>query len=99
MSEDKIKRRRFLADILFAGGALSAAALLARAAIPQKPDPQPAGAVVCPSPVATPQLGGEPSPPQPDPASIRGDFKVPQPVTPTLLVGGQAKLPVRKPKK
>ncbi|MCA9794125.1 MAG: hypothetical protein KC910_20090, partial [Candidatus Eremiobacteraeota bacterium] len=37
MSEDKIKRRRFLADILFAGGGLTAAAFLAKAQFGQKP--------------------------------------------------------------
>jgi hypothetical protein len=34
MSEDKIQRRRFLADVLFAAGALSAAALVAKGMTP-----------------------------------------------------------------
>jgi len=40
MSEEKIKRRRFLADILFAGGAISAAALLAKSTLSGEAAPQ-----------------------------------------------------------
>ncbi len=73
MSEEKIKRRRFLADILFAGGAISAAALVAKAtqatanpgpvaqnSTPPGPPTPPATPAVTPS-VKTPpepQLGG-----------------------------------------
>ena len=40
MGEDKLKRRRFLADLLFAGGALTAAALVADQALRAKrPEP------------------------------------------------------------
>lgn len=81
MSGDKIKRRRFLADLLFAGGAVTAAALLAQAGeAERKPSPSPTpqktqcpvqldGDVSLPaSPHAKPPepaLGGKPMPPQP----------------------------------
>lgn len=64
MSEDKIKRRRFLADILFAGGAISAAALLAKATQ--------MGA--SPAPVTPPA----PPAPQPPPVPLDGDAEIPQ---------------------
>lgn len=51
MSQDKIQRRRFLADILFAGGALSAAALAAKAWNQPK---------VSPLPTSTPLAQGTP---------------------------------------
>ena len=53
MSQDKIQRRRFLADLLFAGGALSAAALAAKAALSS------------PQPEATPRVEGDLTAPSP----------------------------------
>lgn len=88
MSEDKIKRRRFLADILFAGGAVSAAALLARAALPPKPEPQVAGKMMCPTP-----------PQQPATPMVRGEAVLPQSTTPTpvphddTVLGGKVQMP------
>ena len=65
MSDDRLKRRRFLADVLFAGGAVAGAGLLSRWAVAQKP-------TTTPSPAPTPNqpLGGEPMPP-----AVKGDVK------------------------
>ena len=92
MSGDKIKRRRFLADLLFAGGAVSAAALLAQAGdAERKPSPSP-------TPQRTsspPQLDGDvalpasPSPSTPEPA-LGGKPMAPQP-----MVKGEARAPQR----
>ena len=57
MSEDKLKRRRFLADLLFAGGAISGVALLAKVTRngTQTPtEPQIAGKVAIPQTPAPP---------------------------------------------
>lgn len=53
MSQEKLKRRQFLADALFAGGALGAAALAARylGNTPPEPEPKVMGKV---APVTTP---------------------------------------------
>lgn len=57
MSESRIKRRRFLADALFAGGALGAAALGARLfSQPKEPEP------VC---IKTPEVRPTPDAPMP----------------------------------
>ena len=54
MGDERIKRRRFLADLLFAGGALTAAALAARVySASPPPEPQVQGGTTCPSPVPT----------------------------------------------
>ena len=76
MSNDKIKRRRFLADILFAGGAISAAALLAKVSQTPAPPIQTPTPACSQSPVATPeiQLDGEVAMPQALPS------KTPEPV-------------------
>lgn len=97
MSGDKIKRRRFLADLLFAGGAVTAAALLAQAGeAERKPSPSPTPQKTqCP-----PQLDGDvaipasPSPQAkpPEPA-LGGKPMAPQP----MLKGEPA--PPRQPKK
>ncbi len=95
MSGDKIKRRRFLADLLFAGGAVTAAALLAQAGdAEKKPSPSPTPQKTqCP-----PQLDGDvaiptsPSPKPPEPV-LGGKPMAPQP-----MVKGEARPPV-KPKK
>lgn len=71
-SPSKRSRRRFLADLLFVGGGLSAAALLAKSkfggeALP--PEPVTAGAVAPPlpeQPQEHPPMPGEPMPVQPD---------------------------------
>lgn len=77
MSEDKLKRRRFLADILFAGGALTAAALLTSEVLAKNPQISPTpGGTKSPSPTPQnptgkstakppdPHLGGAPMPPR-----------------------------------
>jgi len=52
MGEDRIKRRRFLADLLFAGGALTAAALAARAIAAYPPaEPLVMGSSAQPEPI------------------------------------------------
>ena len=94
MSEDKIKRRRFLADILFAGGAISAAALLAKATqMGGRPEPAPPGSVVAPA--------SPPAPPSPPPDNrLDGDFVAPQvQVTPPPepVLGGKPVAPQPRP--
>ncbi|MCA9794127.1 MAG: hypothetical protein KC910_20100 [Candidatus Eremiobacteraeota bacterium] len=75
MSEDKIKRRRFLADVLFAGGGLTAAAFLAKAGLDrQQPDPTVAGDIAPPQPANTPV--DSPTCSDPD---IEGDVAQPMP--------------------
>lgn len=95
MSEDKIKRRRFLADILFAGGAISAAALLARATqsgSQATPEPQVMGGTTMPPPdcASTPEavLGGKPTMPTPD-IQVKGEMALPTP----RIVEGESRLP------
>lgn len=98
MSEDKIKRRRFLADLLFAGGAISAAALLARATQGQSQT------VATPSPVNTPCVKNPQAPPPspqidgdvaiPEPA-LGGKVAAPQPVRPQIK--GDVAIPQRPP--
>lgn len=58
MSQEKLKRRQFLADALFAGGALGAAALAARYLSNTPPEPEPkvmgkVAPVITPTPVST----------------------------------------------
>ena len=65
MSEKKLQRRKFLADLLFAGGGLTAAALIARVSHGGEPEPIP------PEPVVV----GTPAPPEPVP----GQMVVPEP--------------------
>ena len=96
MSGDKIKRRRFLADLLFAGGAVSAAALLAQAGdAERKPSPSPTpqktqcppqldGDVAIP---ASPNPSSSPTPPEP----VLGG----KPMAPQPMVKGEAKMPQR----
>ncbi|MCA9794126.1 MAG: hypothetical protein KC910_20095 [Candidatus Eremiobacteraeota bacterium] len=99
MSEDKIKRRRFLADILFAGGGLTAAAFLAKAQFGQ-PDPPPTDP---PEALATPECAhtpepdirakGEVAPPEPLPPepAMPGKMKAPEPVE--LQLDGEVEMP------
>lgn len=72
MSEDRLKRRRFLADMLFAGSAVAGAGLVSRWAMAQKPDPTPSHT---PTP---PQPAGEPLPPR-----SKGDVACPPLATPS----------------
>ena len=68
MSHQRKSRRRFLADLLFAGGVVSAAALLARQTGQSLQPPEPAvpGGIRPPQPHEDPiQLDGEVSCPQP----------------------------------
>jgi hypothetical protein len=86
MSEDKMKRRRFLADILFAGGAISAAALLAKAS----QSTAPAGPTATPV-VANPTYQADPADPHLD-----GEVALPQvqtPKTPEPVLGGKVQAP------
>lgn len=63
MSEpDQRKRRQFLADALFAGGGLAAAALLARSFVPAEPTVAQATSTPSPTPTATKTT----CPPQPN---------------------------------
>lgn len=89
---NKKSRRRFLADLLFLGGGVTAAALVAKNQIsPWKDSPPMAGSVMLappepqPSPDLSPQsppMPGEPMPPQnprscdPDP-NVDGDYSLP----------------------
>ena len=86
MSSDKMKRRRFLADLLFAGGAVTAAALLAQAGAAEKKPATPSPSPTCsqrdgdvampisPSPrPPEPALGGKPTAPM-----VKGEVSVPQ---------------------
>lgn len=82
MSEDKIKRRRFLADILFAGGGLTAAAFLAKAQFGQAPPTEPPQTCETPSTCPSPDIDGNAVPPtEPHPA---GAVAPPQPEEPQL---------------
>lgn len=68
MSQERKSRRRFLADLLFAGGVVSAAALLARQTGQSLKPPEPAvpGGIRPPQPTDDPiQLDGEVSCPKP----------------------------------
>ncbi|MFN8610417.1 MAG: hypothetical protein U0931_22960 [Vulcanimicrobiota bacterium] len=97
MSGDKVNRRRFLADLLFAGGALTAAALLAQTGEAEKK----------PSPTATPKATGTPT------EKLDGDVALPasptpkppepplggKPMAPAPMVKGEVSVPRRQPKK
>lgn len=104
MSEDKIKRRRFLADVLFAGGGLTAAAFLAKAGFERSQPDQLPGAVAVPNDGQTPtceqtpsctptpddpSLGGEPMPPEPP---MPGQMALPQP-PPEVIPDGDVAAP------
>jgi len=54
MSEDRRTRRRFLADMLFAGGAVTAASVLGYGATHTGEQPQPEQPVAAPATPATP---------------------------------------------
>lgn len=91
--KNKKTRRRFLADMLFLGGGVTAAALLAktRFAGPGEIPPDVAGAMEMPSdlnptpcstPGENPPMPGEPMPPQikgeSAPPAYDGDFEIPE---------------------
>lgn len=99
MSGDKINRRRFLADLLFAGGAVTAAALLAQTGdAEKKPSPSPTPKATCKSPEGI-QLDGDvtmpasPTPKPPEP--VLGG----KPMAPSPMVKGEVAVPIQKPKK
>lgn len=80
MSEDRLKRRRFLADALFAGSAVLGAGMLSRWAVAQKPD-EPKKS---PSPTPSPIMRGEPQAPR-----VKGD--VAPACSPSPAPGGKPK--------
>ncbi|GMU53387.1 MAG: hypothetical protein AMXMBFR33_25330 [Candidatus Xenobia bacterium] len=85
MSGDKLKRRQFLADALFAGGALGAAALAARylGNTPPEPEPKVMGKVApVNTPTPTPVSTCEPVEPNVDGGArplVPGQVMAPQP--------------------
>lgn len=89
-----MNRRRFLADLLFAGGALSAAALLAQSARQQghtpaaSPTPQ-----VANTPSAHPTPEERPLPGEPEP-HVKGEVAVPR----EPVLGGKPAMPHPEPK-
>lgn len=92
MTDGRIKRRRFLADILFAGGALSAAALLAQVS-QAEPTPSPNPAPATQTPAATPKPSRTPE------FQLDGDVALPPPkpkVAPEPTVRGRVVLPQRQ---
>lgn len=96
MSEDKRSRRRFLADLLFAGGALSAAALAAKSrmtspkpiasATPAQASPTPAQVSPTPQVQITPPVINGPEPPTPG-------LVAPPIATPEPVLGGKPAAP------
>lgn len=91
MSDDKIKRRRFLADLLFAGGAVSAAALLAKVTQTKGQTTVATGSPL-PTPACTSTPAGT-STPQP-PVQLDGDVAVPQKPVPEPRLGGAVAPPM-----
>lgn len=93
MSQEKFRRRRFLADLLFAGGALSAAALVARIAR-QQAEPRPP----LPGEPIAPQTPTSPNTPGPDPG-LDGDVGPPDSIrsTPEPMLGGKPAAPRPEP--
>lgn len=88
MSEKKLKRRKFLADFLFAGGTLTAAAFLAKVSLedePPRPEktPEPQQCLKTPEP---PPLDGAVEPPM-----VKGD--VAEPVPPHRPMPGEMAIP------
>lgn len=73
MSDERLKRRRFLADVLFAGSAVAGAGLLSRWAVAQKPPETPK----TPSPTPSPSVRGEPQ------VRPKGDYACPPSSSPT----------------
>lgn len=91
MSDSKLGRRRFLADLMFAGGALTAAALLAKVAGSAPPvggSPTPA----CASPTPAPGADGNVAMPM-----VKGEAVAPV-VRPEPAVPGRMAVPVHKPR-
>lgn len=103
MTEKKQQRtrRRFLADLLFVGGGVTAASLVAKNALwDSNPGPVAAGEMAMPQelaatpcPLPTPET--PPMPGAPVPIETKGDFSAPQPDQPTVK-GGYSP-PVRPP--
>lgn len=87
MSEDKTRRRRFLADLLFAGGGLTAAALLAK--VGRRPVGQPNPDGLTATPAASPSIHECPETP-----ALETREPIPGPGDQgTIKVGGMVKLP------
>ena len=109
--KNKRTRRRFLADMLFLGGGVTAAALIARSQLGSQPvEPQVAGdmevpiadATPCPAPTQTPDcpppMPGEPvmvPPPVEDP-NIAGEVMMPPPENTPAVKGDVAAPPPPK---
>jgi len=81
----RIQRRRFLADLLFAGGAVSLASMLAQAGRDSsqvQSEPEPSGSRELPdgevSPPKEPPLAGKPAPPRVE-KNLRGRYASPRP--------------------
>lgn len=99
MSQGERTRRRFMADLLFLGGALSVGAFLSQTEA-QGPDPAASATPhLAPTPdggptVAPPPLGGEPMPPQ-----AKGDVVAPgaQPSCAPAIEGESKPPEIRKP--
>lgn len=101
MKPERLQRRRFLADLLFVGGALTAAALGARLGDSPAPEPQspvPTGTPVAPAPARTPapepQIDGGMMLPQRTP-------EIPQRVTPAtpaddMKLDGEVAVPIQR---
>jgi hypothetical protein len=88
MSDDKKTRRRFMADMLFAGGAVTAASVLGYVATHWKPRPeqQPVGAMVPCTPQPSPAVAPTPVEPEmlPDGDMIAPEKRVQTTCTPSV---------------
>ena len=87
MSGDRIKRRRFIADLLFAGATLSAGAFLMRASLAPPPQDPPVPIVERGGLAAGQVQAPEPSNPYLRPGSKERSKEG------WVTIGGQAKLP------
>jgi len=86
MSDDKKTRRRFMADMLFAGGALTAASVLGYVATHWKPHPEqhPAGAMAPCTPQPSPAIAPTPVEPEMLPEGDMIAPEKPQDCTPNV---------------
>lgn len=103
MSQEKMNRRRFLADLLFAGGAISAAALLAQSSRKQAGNPNPSPPPPPEPPVEDVKLGGavcppqeQPSPPPPPPQPHPAGAPMPPRVKGDVAVPAPSPTPSRR---
>ena len=101
---NKKSRRRFLADMLFIGGGVTAAALLAKSQLLESTgpshSPEIAGAMVAPQTDSTPKICETPRAPlpgEPLPPDVDGDFALPE--EPSVHMKGESIPPThREPK-